>query len=1053
MSYPILYKANATDFRSLGLGVLKDAISCLVTEERNGRFELNMIYPISGIHADQLEVDLIIKVDTGHSEISKDQRFRIDRIDKRMDGMLEVYANHVSYLAQSLVLEPVVKIENCSAQRALEIWRENMIGAHPFTVMSDIQTSRSTTLTITNQQNAWQALGGAESSIQNIWGGEYIFDNYRIHLRANRGGNANTLISYGRNLIDLNQEENITNTFTSIYPYAIFRDNEQKETILTLRSDSTSDVDPILDSENAPYFAHRRVLPIDFSRAFDRGEVLTNEAKRIRLRELAEAYLEEHEIGVPQVSMSLKFVDLTKSLNQSGLTYEQLNLCDEVPVYFEKLGIRGRAKVVRVVWDVLLDQYESLDFGEMRPGLSERLRVIEREVQEVTNDANSALTAANGRNTVFFGPDTPVGTRVGDLWYQSNGDDTILWIWNGSGWDFVMSTAPDERLREEIAREMARVEKELERLNDELKNEVKPDLEENARILDELQKELEELDQKLLILDKRLEENENELHDLNAKTLPNLRTELDNLNQTTLPNVRRELEELERELSGLSDLTDEWRYLNTVEIDGGSIRANTVTTNHMQAGTIDGDRIRTGSLHADRLAANTITGNLIHANAIGAGHITAEAINTNHMRANTIDGDRIHVNTLNGDKVTTNTLNANKILAGSITSDRMTANTITGDRIRTDSLHANRITADTITGDRIRADAISANHISAGAITAGKIGANAVTAGNIAAGAVTATMITTGTLNAANLTVINLNASSITAGVMHGDRIEAGTLNANRIRANTLTANMITTGIMHGDRIEAGTLNANRIRANTLTANMITTGMMHGDRIEAGTLNANRITTDSITANRLATNAIEARHIRSGQITADKLATNAIQVGFNNMGSTLNLSSTALTFNSVSGNTTTREGMLTGTGLQYWWGTRDVGRISNNQVVNQPNIRGINFGLRPGGDYLAFSWLRQGASVYTNSMVIDPIGNFPGTRTGINMFQRLSVQDMGTRGFTTNRNFFVGITNINGAARTFIGTSDNYSAGIAFSNNNCFLIDNGIAYRVRDLAR
>jgi len=87
MSYPILYDANATQFFNLGLGVLKDTVSCLVTEERNGRFELNMIYPLSGIHADKLEVDLIIKVDTGHADISKDQLFRIDRIDKKMDGM------------------------------------------------------------------------------------------------------------------------------------------------------------------------------------------------------------------------------------------------------------------------------------------------------------------------------------------------------------------------------------------------------------------------------------------------------------------------------------------------------------------------------------------------------------------------------------------------------------------------------------------------------------------------------------------------------------------------------------------------------------------------------------------------------------------------------------------------------------------------------------------------------------------------------------------------------------------------------------------------------
>jgi len=440
MSYPILYSANATSFNNYGLGVLKDAVSCLVTEERNGRFQLDMTYPIAGIHAEKLEVDLIIKVDAGHAGFSKNQRFRIERVDKKMDGIINIFATHVSMLARNLVLEPTIDITNLSAEGALDIWRRSVIGPHQFTTASNISARRNTTLTLKNHQNAREALGGKEGSIQSVWGGEYIFNNYHIDLRANRGGNANTLISYGRNLIDLNQEEKITNTFTSIYPYAIFRDGE-KETIIILGAN------PVLDSENVRYFAHRRVLPVDFSREFDRDTRPTEAG----LKELAEAYLNEHEIGVPQVSMSLKFVDLTKSLNHSGLVYEQLNLCDEVPVYFEQLNIRGRAKVVRVVWDVLLNQYDSLDFGEMRPGLSDRLREIEREVGEVNNNANSALTAANGKNSVFFGPTEPVPPlQVGDIWYRPNGEHTELWMWDGNGWNFVLSTAPSEVILNKI---------------------------------------------------------------------------------------------------------------------------------------------------------------------------------------------------------------------------------------------------------------------------------------------------------------------------------------------------------------------------------------------------------------------------------------------------------------------------------------------------------------------------------------------------------------------------------------------------------------------------
>ena len=36
------------------MGVLRDAVRCTVTEERNGAFELEMVYPITGQHYSSL---------------------------------------------------------------------------------------------------------------------------------------------------------------------------------------------------------------------------------------------------------------------------------------------------------------------------------------------------------------------------------------------------------------------------------------------------------------------------------------------------------------------------------------------------------------------------------------------------------------------------------------------------------------------------------------------------------------------------------------------------------------------------------------------------------------------------------------------------------------------------------------------------------------------------------------------------------------------------------------------------------------------------------------
>ena len=42
---PILFDSDEENFTSNGIGRLSDAISCVVLEERNGRYELEMEYP------------------------------------------------------------------------------------------------------------------------------------------------------------------------------------------------------------------------------------------------------------------------------------------------------------------------------------------------------------------------------------------------------------------------------------------------------------------------------------------------------------------------------------------------------------------------------------------------------------------------------------------------------------------------------------------------------------------------------------------------------------------------------------------------------------------------------------------------------------------------------------------------------------------------------------------------------------------------------------------------------------------------------------------------
>ena len=419
MSYAVLYKANETDFNTLGLGVLRDAISPLVTEERNGQFELSMSYPVDGALFDEIKNDRIIKADAGQK--LKAQRFKIIRITKPAGGIVKVYAEHVSYLSQDLALKPSVSY-NGNATQALTTWKNNIVDDHPFTIFSDIQTTGSGGWAIDKVENARRALGGVAGSILDTYGGEYRFDNYHIGLYANRGNDSGALIAYGKNLTDIEQKEEIANTYTSIYPYTNIRDEEGNESLLTLP-------EYFVDSEYTSNYARRKIKTINFQQ----DDITTVE----QLRERAEQYIVDNDIGVPSVNLTVKFVDLSKTLDYKDLALvEEINLCDQVTVYYEKLGIRQKAKVIKTVWNVALDRYEELVIGKARANLSQSIgTTVDGKLETVVTDLNSVRISADGKTKIFTGIGEPIATNINDLWYKPVGDGEVeMYIWNGVIW-------------------------------------------------------------------------------------------------------------------------------------------------------------------------------------------------------------------------------------------------------------------------------------------------------------------------------------------------------------------------------------------------------------------------------------------------------------------------------------------------------------------------------------------------------------------------------------------------------------------------------------------
>ena len=373
MAYPILYKANETNFEHLGVSVLSDASKCYVSREKNGIYILEFDYPVNGKDVDKIKEGMYIKSDAGYR--TKNQRFVISKITKTQNEF-KIYCQHISQVKTTMnAIRPDITVTSVSAIGALRAWRDNLLDSREeFFVQSDISTLNSTTWKVENIENARDALGGKAGSILDVWGGEYEFDNLNITLHRSMGIDNPTIIAYGKNLLDLEQEQSILETYTSVFPFKKYTDDNNREQLITLP-------EILLDSTHLNKFTHRRILKVDFS---SDENLKTVE----QLRSKAKSYIKSNNVGVPKTNLKINYQDLSKVEGVfDNPALEQIDLCDRLKVYYNELGILNEnAKVVKVIWDVILEENHEIEVGDSRSSFTDSTSA-KLESLQVQNDS------------------------------------------------------------------------------------------------------------------------------------------------------------------------------------------------------------------------------------------------------------------------------------------------------------------------------------------------------------------------------------------------------------------------------------------------------------------------------------------------------------------------------------------------------------------------------------------------------------------------------------------------------------------------------------------
>lgn len=440
---PILYAKNASEFGNNGIGHLKDAISCKVTEERNGAYTLTLQYPIGGAWYESITEGSIIKAKA--NETSELQLFRVYKSSKPMKGVVTFYAEHISYDLKGLPLA-LLSMTDTTAEAALNAGFAACLLPHRFTGRSDITTLNK--INITKPRSLRNFCGGEVGSVLSVWGGEFEFDNFTVWLHRRRGANNGVVIRYGKNLTDAKQERNISACYTHFCPYAIKKTETRNEAGEVIESTEETITLPegVIELINPENIGHSRALPLDISDKFADGEELNVE----NLRTHAEEYIESHKLGVPDVNITLSFMQIWHSPEYAeSAGFERVALCDTVTVFFEDLGINAEAKVIKTEYDTLEERFSKLEVGDAKSNLTDTVSGIKESIedtkksltesekaaslalQSAIENATNRITGNSGGYVVLYPANNPQEILVMDS--DDKETATRVWRWNSSG--------------------------------------------------------------------------------------------------------------------------------------------------------------------------------------------------------------------------------------------------------------------------------------------------------------------------------------------------------------------------------------------------------------------------------------------------------------------------------------------------------------------------------------------------------------------------------------------------------------------------------------------
>lgn len=393
---------NTYPFTGTGI-TLTDTISCKVTEERNGAFELEMVVATTTPYFEEIKEGRYILAKPNHTQGA--QAFEIYEISRPINQRVTIRAHHISYRLSFIPVEPF----SCTGiTDTLNGLISHSIETNPFTFTTTI-TNEQSTYNQTAPASIRSRLGGTEGSVLDVFGGEYVWDNLTVSLLLHRGQDNGVQLRVAKNISALEQTTNLENVVTGALPYWSNEDGT-----VNLYGD-------IQYNSHVNEYDYKRTVLLDLSEQFETAPSST------QLNTAAQQYVNQTNLGIVNTNIKLSFVDLADTNEYEGSPLERVNLCDTVTVIYNPLSITYQAKAIRLTYDVLAERTLEVEVGDAKSTIAKTIsdlvgdissvvtvgkklvsvtQKIDKEVGEITQ------TVSGVQETVFGNPDDPNSTGL-----------------------------------------------------------------------------------------------------------------------------------------------------------------------------------------------------------------------------------------------------------------------------------------------------------------------------------------------------------------------------------------------------------------------------------------------------------------------------------------------------------------------------------------------------------------------------------------------------------------------------------------------------------------